>query len=600
MHYDLSHSPFSRRGSYLQIERGFDFTNPRVMIGSARRSIWRSVNGSGFGTHFFTVRLPGDADYEVVGHHDHCAGTAAAGGSWRAAIADADTMVFRAEGGASGGGVTFDGARMMGWGSSTGERSAVVSDLAGKCTHHFKLLTPGSMTLNQRVDPDRPGKMGAAHYLFAITATPAPGHDAVEVAYRNRPHEERFDEAVPRFEEARRAAETDHARWQAKRPAVETPYIDAADFAWFMLWNQEVPTGGAMGDRRAVIMSRFWMNSVWAWDACLDAIGIGAADPQLAWDQVLLHFDHQTEDGRLPDSVSDGGPAWCYAKPPVQGWTILHLLDTIGVEGCYDHLAEVYPKLLAWTRWWTDWRCDRADGLCHYQHGNDSGWDNATVFAEPGPVISPDLQAYLALQWQALGRIALILGRKADASRHHQRAADLIDATVAALTLDGRLGHIGPDGALRPSTSTITRIPILLGRDLPEPLRSNLVADLSPGSPHLTRFGPATEATDSPHYVDDGYWRGPIWAPEAFMIFDGLRRAGEEDAAAEVARRFCALCAGPDSAMHENYDAQTGKGLRSPAYSWTAAAFIRCAHWLHTRDAATTPARRGTLTPAPA
>ena len=139
--------------------------------------------------------------------------------------------------------------------------------------------------------------------------------------------------------------------------------------------------------------------------------------------------------------------------------------------------------------------------------------------------------------------------------------------------------------SLRPSTCTLTRVPILLGRDLPEPLRQNLVADLSPGSPHLTEYGPATEATDSPHYVDDGYWRGPIWAPEAFMIVDGLRRAGEDDAAAEVARRFCTLCAGPGSAMHENYDALTGKGLRSPAYSWTAAAFIRCAHWLHDRHA---------------
>src|SRR4051812_47885388 len=30
---------------------------------------------------------------------------------------------------------------------------------------------------------------------------------------------------------------------------------------------------------------------------------------------------------------------------------------------------------------------------------------------------------------------------------------------------------------------------------------------------HLTPHGLATELPTSPHYLSDGYWRGPIWAP---------------------------------------------------------------------------------------
>ena len=48
-------------------------------------------------------------------------------------------------------------------------------------------------------------------------------------------------------------------------------------------------------------------------------------------------------------------------------------------------------------------------------------------------------------------------------------------------------------------------------------------------SPRLTPYGLATELPTSPHYLDDGYWRGPIWAPATVLVEDGLRRAGHLD-----------------------------------------------------------------------
>ena len=578
MQYDLADSPFSRRGSFLHLERGFDAGNPRLILGSARRDIWRKAKG-GWGSHFFNVHTGGDADYKAVGRPAECVATIPGGGGWRAAVADAHTVVFRAEG---CGGVHLEGARPMAWADRRGA-VAVVADAGGRCTHHFKLVGPGTLSLRPRENPELRTKAGAADYLFDIVAEPAPGAEAVELACRTTQHEGSFDDPVPTFDAARAAAQADYDAWQSHRPAVGAEFDAATDFAWFMLWNQEVGPAPALGGRRAIYMARSIMNSVWAWDACFDAIGVGAADPTLAWDQVLLHFDHQEPDGRLADSVDDRGPTFCYCKPPIQGWTILRLIDQLGVDACRDHLEAAYEPLLGWTRWWHEARCARDDGLCHYQHGNDSGWDNATVFDEPGPVVSPELQAFLAVQWRALARIARVLGRD-DGDAHDERAARQIKAMEQRLVIDGRLGYIGPDGVLRPSTSTLTRMPVLLGEDVPKPLRPNLVADLSPDSPHVTEFGLATEATSSPHYADDGYWRGPIWAPETYLAIDGLRGMGESNAAAELARRFCRLCAGPESAMHENYDALTGRGLRRPAYSWTAAAFVRLAEWLHANE----------------
>ena len=573
MQYDLADSPFSRRGSFLHLERGFHADNPRLILGSARRETWRKANG-GWGTHYFTVCTAANNDYDAVGRPAECVTTVDGGGGWRAAVADAETMVFRA----TGGGLRLEGTRPMAWADRRGE-VAVVADAGGRCTHHFKLVGPGTLSLRTRPNPEPQTKSGAADHLFDVVAEPASGEEAVELACRTTRQEERFDETVPSFDAARAAAQADYDAWRSRRPVVGEALDAAAGFAWFMLWNQEVGPAPALGGRRAIYMTRSIMNSVWAWDACFDAIGVGAADPALAWDQVLLHFDHQEHDGRLADSVDDRGPTFCYCKPPIQGWTILRLIESLGTDACRDHLEAVYEPLLGWTRWWHEARCGRDDGLCHYQHGNDSGWDNATVFAEPGRVVSPDLQAFLAVQWRALARIARVIGRDGDA--HDARAARQIAAMEGGLTIDGRLGFVGPDGVLRPSTSTLTRMPVLLGWDVPEPLRPGLLDDLSPASPHLTEFGLATEATDSPHYADDGYWRGPIWAPETYLAVDGLRGMGEPGAAAEIARRFCRLCAGPASAMHENYDALTGRGLRRPTYSWTAAAFIRLAEWLH-------------------
>ncbi|MEV4727753.1 MGH1-like glycoside hydrolase domain-containing protein, partial [Micromonospora humida] len=101
---------------------------------------------------------------------------------------------------------------------------------------------------------------------------------------------------------------------------------------------------------------------------------------------------------------------------------------------------------------------------------------------------------------------------------------------------------------------------------------------------HLTTHGLATEPTDSPRYLADGYWRGPIWAPSTVLVEDGLRRAGHTALADEISRRFLALC--ERSGFAENFDAETGKGLRDRAYTWTASSYLSLAAAQQERRAA--------------
>lgn len=124
-------------------------------------------------------------------------------------------------------------------------------------------------------------------------------------------------------------------------------------------------------------------------------------------------------------------------------------------------------------------------------------------------------------------------------------------------------------GRTWPSSSLLDLMPIVLGDELPEPVHTALAARIAA---HLTAFGPATEHPESEHYQDDGYWRGPIWAPSTVLIEDGLRRAGHAELADEISARFRGLC--ERSGFAENFDARTGEGLRDRAYTWTASAYL--------------------------
>ena len=51
-------------------------------------------------------------------------------------------------------------------------------------------------------------------------------------------------------------------------------------------------------------MSKHWMDKIWSWDHCFNALALAAGAPGLAWDQLQVVFDHQTAEGALPDSIT--------------------------------------------------------------------------------------------------------------------------------------------------------------------------------------------------------------------------------------------------------------------------------------------------------
>ena len=56
-----------------------------------------------------------------------------------------------------------------------------------------------------------------------------------------------------------------------------------------------------------------------------------------------------------------------------------------------ETLAEAYGPLSRWTDWYFKYRDIDHDGIPEYDHGFDSGWDNASIFMARPPIEAPDL-----------------------------------------------------------------------------------------------------------------------------------------------------------------------------------------------------------------
>jgi hypothetical protein len=381
------------------------------------------------------------------------------------------------------------------------------------------------------------------------------------------------------FEDCLKRAKAEFEGFRDALPPAPDQFKEARELAAYINWSCTVGPCQQI-KRPTLLMSKNWMNNVWSWDQCFNAMALAHGHPELAMDQMLTLVDHQDEFGAYPDAFNDMEIHYNYSKPPVHGFTFSELLKTLPARPGRDVVESMYTSLGRQANWWMKFRCDGANtglkSLPYYLHGNDSGWDNSTMFAKGVPLVSPDLASLLTIQMDVLSDLAKELGRSEEAKAWKARADQLFTTLMAELwNKDHFVAKLGNTGEAVESLSLIPWLPIILGDRLPAHVRECLKRGIEG---HITEWGLATERVDSPCYIADGYWRGPVWAPSTFLAVAGLERSGYPDLAADIAARFCRLCA--RSGFAENFNALTGAPLRDKAYTWTASGFLLLAQKL--------------------
>lgn len=447
---------------------------------------------------------------------------------------------------------------------------------SAKMFNHFRSYA--GTTINVGTS-NKTGEKGATQDV--VTELIFNGTGTTAFAFRGTNSDTLWNIKLISFNEALAIQKAEVDSWMQKMPHVPEKFKAAAQTAWYLLHAFQVAPAGRITRQTLLASKNSWLTKIWSWDHCFHAMALAHADVKLAWDQLFVMFDNQDANGAFPDALDDNGGSYNFVKPPIHGWAIRNIINTTGVEASMPYLKEAYEPLARWTEYWYIYRDDNKNGMCHYLHGNDSGWDNATAFDQGIPTEGADLAAYLILQQETLAYIATLLGKKNEADKWTQRANNQYNALMKYGVKDNRfISPLAKNGIAEPTQSLINYVPIIMGKKVDDKIRKNIVNDLKPGGPYLTNYGLATEALNSPKYQYDGYWRGPIWAPPSYQIFLGLYEAGEIELAKIIAERFCTMCVN-DPSFSENYDAPTGKGVQAPGVSWTPAVFMLFANWLY-------------------
>ena len=303
------------------------------------------------------------------------------------------------------------------------------------------------------------------------------------------------------------------------------------------------------------------------------------------WEGYLTNY--QQPDGMIIDCIYTD-PSENNArdsKPPLVCWAVDEIFTHTGDTA---FVAEMYPQLLSYYKWWYEKRDHNRNGMCEYGATDgtleaaawESGMDNAIRF--DGAVMlknegyedawsmdqeSVDLNAYLALECKLLKKFSSLLKIPFDAPDYSSQVADYFFDKNINFFCDRRLkdGSFIEEPGCEAYTPLWTRIATQAQVDSMLPI-------LQDTAKFSTYIPFPTIAADNPKYNPRGYWRGPIWLDQTYFAIRGLRNYGYNQLADEytlqVFDRLSGLKEG--APIHENYGTHTGGRLKAPHFSWSS------------------------------
>ena len=414
-----------------------------------------------------------------------------------------------------------------------------------------------------------------------------PDEDGIfEIVFEESMVEPKKRDAYWSYEESLEAVKKDFDAFAAALdPHCDPKYAVRAREALWTLWGLSVlPDGTSVYKRPMIRMMRGLFDEAFSWQHAMHAFFL-CHDLPFAWQLLLSCFDDQDSTGKIGDAISylgRGEPT----KPPVQGVSLLYLMDHFDLSQMpMDELNFLYDGLVRWTEYHLNYRDLDHDGLYENQSPVETGWEDATYFRVGFPQAAPDMNAYLALQEEAIGRLGRLIGKPEDeCARWENRSKDTVRKIVDKLwTEDGWTAVNIVTGERSKTTGLPLYCALLLGKRLPQEIidRSIEIIFREPG--FMTPFGLATEDTTSPYFRAEGWCSGGIATPIPALLTLAFEGCGRPDLAKKVAIQYLDLI--NDAGLFHMIDAIRGKknanrmmtlrGERELFNSgWTAGCFV--------------------------
>jgi len=388
-----------------------------------------------------------------------------------------------------------------------------------------------------------------------------------------------FNRYLPSAEKTLDAAALRWHEWFAAAPQVATPHQAQYYYAWWIMRAGLISTR-FFTTREAMTPSMIHYVGIWQWDAYFHALAYRHIDKHLAHDQLRILLDHQRPDGMIPDAVHDEGTVTRLdfpieadvTKPPLIAWAAWKLYE---VDHDREFLDEVYEPIVRWNNWWFEQNDTDGNGLCEYLHPYSSGLDDSPLWDDGMPVESPDLNTYLCLQQEALGKIAQVLGLSAEAETWARRADQHAQKMIEYRWDDDAGLFWAVQNGQRVNVRTpFNLFPLITGR-MPSNIAERLVAHMTNKNEFWTKYPLPTVALDDPKFEPLEMWRGPTWINVNYLMIEGLQRSGYSDLAQELRSRTLDLIEREDD-IYEYYHPETGERPPKAAstFGWSSAIYI--------------------------
>ena len=309
------------------------------------------------------------------------------------------------------------------------------------------------------------------------------------------------------------------------------------------------------------------------------------------------------------------------SKPPLAAWAVWNVYkETNDIE----FLKEMYPKLVDYHNWWYTNRDHDKNGIAEYggmvhpaNNSEDeiilaaaweSGMDNATRFDKEGfgsddvgvhvfenkdnngntvgysiNQESVDLNSYLYAEKGFLKSIADILGKTEDSQKYEVEAKN-VGEYIRNNMFDKETGffydlQINEDGSekkllVNRGKGTEGWMPLwakVATQDEAELVKENM---MDPNK-FNTYMPLPTASKDNPKFNPNKYWRGPVWMDQALYGIESLQNYGFKDEAETLTKKLFDNAEGliGDGPIRENYNPETGQGLHTKNFSWSASAY---------------------------
>jgi alpha,alpha-trehalase len=387
----------------------------------------------------------------------------------------------------------------------------------------------------------------------------------------------------------------------------------------------------------------------WLWDAGFTALGWAEFDEARAWQEFELLFKGQWPSGMLPhiifhrlDSnyfpgpdrwgVQHTPPTSGITQPPVVACFVRQLLESAKDQALAEEKAKaLYPKILAYHRWFKRERDPENIGLMATLHPWEAGADNSPAWDEAlaRMAVDPNLPDYVRRDTshvdpsqrpqkhdydRYLTLLEIYKRHRYDPLaiyRHcpfrlvsltidcvlHRANRDLlwlserfgfgdeleIDAWLSA-SQKGIEGLWDEAAGLYYNHDLIQNTPIRVGVSasfLPlyagtsSPARARRMAQtLSDWAKQVRYLVPSTDP-GSPKFESRRYWRGPVWPVVNYLIATGLSEYGYPELAERIRKDTLELIERSD--FLEYFDPSTAEGLGGGHFSWTAAMVL---YWM--------------------